>query len=131
MQAHTPAGLRECHTCKKLKPISDFRQSPTARYYPRDCLQCNREYRRLHKPPPPTTPKPSQCEICNSPDRISNDHGYLLPDGKWAPRSNHAQGIKKFRGWTCKRCNDIIGRAEDSPELLEALAKYLTKRAVS
>src|SRR6516225_12073958 len=75
MKAHTRAGLRECHTCKKLKPISEFRKNPTSNYYPRDCLQCNREYRASHKPPPPTRPKPLQCEICKSSDRISNDHG--------------------------------------------------------
>jgi hypothetical protein len=130
MKAHTRAGLRECHTCKKLKPISEFRKNPTSNYYPRDCLQCNREYRASHKPPPPTRPKPLQCEICKSSDRISNDHGYLSA-GKWVPRSKHPQGTKTFRGWVCKRCNDIIGRAEDSPELLEAVAAYLTKQPVS
>ena len=120
---------RECYTCKKLKPISEFRRKSTSNI-PRDCLECNRNYRKFHKPPPPTTPKPSQCEICGSPDTISNDHGYLLPNGKWAPRRNHALGNKRFRGWLCKRCNDIIGRAEDSHEYLEDIVKYLTKRVV-
>ena len=120
---------KQCYICEEVKPISEFKRNPNSNYSPRYCLECNKEYRKLHKPPRSTRPKPLQCEICGSSDTISNDHGYLQRDGTWLPRSKHYLGTKVFRGWPCKKCDDIIGRAEDSPELLEALAKYLRKRA--
>lgn len=36
---------------------------------------------------------------------------------------DHCTGA--FRGWLCHGCNLILGFAEDRPEILRALAKYL------
>ena len=54
--------------------------------------------------------KPGVCEICKYPGIICFDH-------------NHKTG--KFRGWICKRCNLIIGMAQDDRELLLKLIEYL------
>lgn len=61
------------------------------------------------------TPKPEFCEVCGGNEvRICADH-------------IHQSG--KFRGWLCNRCNLILGKAKDAPELLRLLAAYLEARA--
>lgn len=61
-------------------------------------------------------PIPSICDICHQPDidgkRLAFDHC-------------HAHG--HFRGRLCARCNWILGRVEDSPALLRAMADYLER----
>jgi hypothetical protein len=53
------------------------------------------------------------CDVCGqkpAKKRLAFDH-------------DHTTGA--FRGWLCHGCNLILGFAEDSPQRLRALAKYL------
>lgn len=56
--------------------------------------------------------KPSLCEQCGKLGRICFEH-------------DHKTG--KFRGWLCHSCNMILGYANDDPDLLVKLAKYLKR----
>lgn len=59
-------------------------------------------------------PCPAVCEICGEPPKpgkvleFEHDHIFL-----------------GFRGWACHRCNHILGRVNDDPKVLDALAAYL------
>lgn len=55
-------------------------------------------------------PRPETCECCGRVGKICWDH-------------DHQTGA--FRGWICDRCNSALGMAQDSPETLRALARYL------
>lgn len=54
--------------------------------------------------------KPDVCEVCGGKGQICFDH-------------DHKTG--KFRGWLCQPCNKILGFANDNPEVLMSLIKYL------
>ena len=56
--------------------------------------------------------KPKICEVCGRGGKIVFDH---------------CHGSKKFRGWLCNGCNVILGYANDSPEILKKLIRYLLK----
>ena len=56
-------------------------------------------------------PRPERCEICDEIDTICFDH-------------DHKTGL--FRGWICKRCNTVLGKVQDNPELLQKLIKFLS-----
>lgn len=55
-------------------------------------------------------PRPSECEVCGSTDRISWDHDH---------------GDRRFRGWICSPCNTALGFVRDCPDRLRKLAKYI------
>ncbi len=57
--------------------------------------------------------KPSSCCICGTKGPVVWEH-------------EHSTG--KFRGWTCQRCNMIMGIAHDDPVLLKGIAEYLIGR---
>lgn len=59
-----------------------------------------------------TRPKPEQCEVCDSKEKICLDY-------------NHKTGI--FRGWICHKCNVSLGMANDDINILKKLVKYLKK----
>ena len=54
--------------------------------------------------------RPDMCEICSTKGKVMFDH-------------DHKTG--KFRGWICMKCNTILGKVDDSKELLRKLIKYL------
>jgi hypothetical protein len=57
--------------------------------------------------------KSKVCDICNEEaNEICFDH-------------NHITGA--FRGWLCHRCNLILGKLQDNPELSDKITKYLRK----
>lgn len=62
-------------------------------------------------------PRPLLCEICHDKTigRIVFDHCH---------KNGH------FRGWLCNRCNLVLGRVRDDPELLRALAMFLEQGLV-
>jgi hypothetical protein len=66
------------------------------------------KYKLKHAP----RPKPKQCEICKEFGRICYDHDHKTDE---------------FRGWICDRCNVALGMANEKPEILIAIAKYIKK----
>lgn len=61
------------------------------------------------------------CAICKTdkPDLPKGDNFAV----------DHCHKTKRVRGLLCNRCNLVLGKAEDDPLLLEAMAAYLRKRA--
>lgn len=117
-------GVKECRTCKKTKPISEFITSLKVKWMPNDCLECERFRRKkLYKMQRNAVVtkrnikngidrgnKPEACEGCGSTDKLCLDHC-------------HITGLP--RGWICHKCNTILGFANDDDERLRKLAKYL------
>ena len=58
-----------------------------------------------------------KCAICAA---ILGPRGSLQK-----PYLDHDHKTGKVRGWLCRRCNLGIGSFKDSPNLLEAAARYL------
>lgn len=62
----------------------------------------------------------------------------LLKQGGWCaichsnikdqPNVDHCHNTGRVRGLLCKSCNFMLGLASDSPAILRAAAKYLTKK---
>jgi len=69
-----------------------------------------RKYRYRHVEGIPSYHAPDKCQLCGGGGKICMDHCHQS---------------SKFRGWLCDDCNIVIGRAKESPELLEQMAKYL------
>jgi hypothetical protein len=59
-------------------------------------------------------PRPSVCEVCESP-------GY----GQQGIVFDHDHVTGKFRGWLCNSCNVVLGYTQDDAERLLKLAMYL------
>jgi hypothetical protein len=55
------------------------------------------------------------CYICKRPERVANRSLAI----------DHCHTTGTVRGLLCTRCNQVIGRMEDSPALLRAAADYL------
>lgn len=69
-------------------------------------------------------PKPEVCDICgNRPSGKRNSERSLHYD--------HCHERGHFRGWLCARCNLLIGRAGDDPELLMKMAAYLKRARIN
>jgi len=57
------------------------------------------------------------CTICGKP-----------PDTRWKTLNiDHDHTTNKVRGLLCTRCNTVLGKVEDSPQLLMKLRDYLIK----
>jgi recombination endonuclease VII len=61
-------------------------------------------------------PRPEVCDICGGP-----------PDPKKGMHFDHCHQTGKFRGWLCRKCNLMLGNAEDDPARLRAGAAYLER----
>lgn len=57
-------------------------------------------------------PRPAECEICARAGRVVWDHDHTS---------------SRFRGWICNRCNLILGKSEDSIDLLHKLIAYIER----
>jgi hypothetical protein len=61
-------------------------------------------------------PRPKVCDICGGP-----------PDPKKGMHYDHCHQTGKFRGWLCRKCNLMLGNAEDDPSRLREGAAYLDR----
>lgn len=59
-------------------------------------------------------PRPDVCDICAKPNQIKKPIYW-----------DHCHSTGKFRGWLCHRCNTILGKIDDDPEMLRKMAAYL------
>lgn len=59
-------------------------------------------------------PRPDVCDICAKPNQIKKPIYW-----------DHCHTSGKFRGWLCHRCNTILGKVDDDPEMLRKMANYL------
>lgn len=58
-----------------------------------------------------------RCAICESPE-CDSTHSLAV---------DHDHQTGKVRGLLCRRCNQVLGKMEDDPALLEAAAAYLKR----
>lgn len=58
-----------------------------------------------------------KCWICHQPETI--------PNRSLAIDHDHNTGA--IRGFLCARCNNVIGRMQDNPDLLRSAANYLDR----
>jgi hypothetical protein len=61
-------------------------------------------------------PRPLVCDICEGP-----------PDPKRGMHFDHCHQSGQFRGWLCRKCNLMLGNAEDDPSRLRKGAAYLER----
>lgn len=62
------------------------------------------------------------CAICGKPETAKNQYGIK----NLAVDHDHTTG--QVRGLLCMQCNQMIGKAGDNPDVLEAAAQYLRSR---
>lgn len=60
-------------------------------------------------------PKPTGCDICGGNDK------------RWRLAYDHCHAKGHFRGWLCRRCNLVLGRVNDDPNLLRRMIAYLER----
>lgn len=59
--------------------------------------------------------RPTECDVCG-------------PEARGPICFDHSHQTGEFRGWLCSGCNFALGQVNDSPEILEALARYLRQK---
>jgi|SRR5688572_147066 len=62
------------------------------------------------------------CAICKNPETKTNKYGTVF---SLAHDHNHVTG--RYRGLLCVRCNMLLGKVHDNPEILSNAARYLRK----
>lgn len=65
------------------------------------------------------------CAICGNPETVVKRNGTLV---KLSVDHDHMTG--RVRELLCQRCNNLLGGARDSTEILEAAARYLRRHQV-
>lgn len=101
-----------CRSCRSTLPLDQFHvdRSSVGNGRKPVCRQCWNEHQRLRRRWISEGRRGRRCEVCGSTHRLCLDHD-------WASKS--------ARGTLCARCNTTLGKVEDDPGLLLALAAYL------
>ena len=96
---------------RQIKNAYRERNIEHARKYLRDYMRKNRYGIE------PSRPCPDNCESCKRP--------FGAPMSGSGPCFDHDHNTNIFRGWLCRRCNLILGSAQDDKTVLRALANYV------
>ena len=64
----------------------------------------------------------NRCKICNKEESMTNQSNYTLPLSV-----DHCHICNINRALLCHDCNNFIGRANDSVEILQSAITYLKK----
>lgn len=130
---HPHKDGRECTTCNKFKPASEYKLEKNKNYQSgilmrSKCKDCEREryhrssiqrlynltiqeYEKLLKS------QNHRCAICES--KIGNSKTSRL-------FVDHCHTTNIIRGLLCSNCNHGLGQFKDSPKLLKRAISYLT-----
>jgi hypothetical protein len=77
----------------------------------------NKQKQRKFREKKAARPRPDHCELCGKQsEEICFDHCHQT---------------NSFRGWLCHQCNQALGLANDSPELLHKMAQYLEQQKLA
>lgn|GEM_PF-5287531 len=113
---------RLCPGCQTVRAVSDFRAACT---YCRFCFRFQNSLRLAVPYDRLLREQDGLCKICGvelGQDRRADvDHIHVKPEDR--------DGFVYVRGLLCSRCNNLIGAAEDRPELLRSAAIYLEAQA--
>lgn len=133
---------KTCTLCGIPKPESDFYRYGKERNFQLHarCKSCQHEARGEHRKANPsmaaavarrqklklafTTPEEFDTVVVIIQGNVCAICGRPSPDGRRL-HADHNHETKEFRGGLCHDCNRGLGIFRDSPELLEAAAKYL------
>lgn len=132
-------GMKQCTKCKEVKPFSDFKASKRLKSgYDSWCKKCHYEQRSKNYANYRKTEKTRElkkygltyeewqnlkveqnfkCAVCKRPETVGDKTSTLHVD------HCHKTGI--VRNLLCNFCNTVLGKVNDSPELLRNLANYL------
>lgn len=143
--------MKTCVTCKEAKPLDEFHKGrthpqgrapkckPCKRAYDNARYAANRkgirerqrvynlmsrygiseeEYEEL------LAAQGGACAICGATQGWMSSHDSGKPK-RLAVDHSHESG--KVRGLLCDRCNTVLGKTRDSPELLRKAAEYLLR----
>jgi hypothetical protein len=72
-------------------------------------------------------PRPDGCDICGGPPGGLYGVMHFDHDHSCCPGPSHQSCGKCFRGWICYRCNHVLGRTSGNPQLLHALADFVSR----
>ncbi len=129
-----------CRKCEVEKPLSDFYpffdKWADKHYYSARCKICHQDYKKES----PTTPRNRKAEKLKlrygltyeqwEKMREAEDFSCMICGiteeelGKKLD-VDHCHDSGKVRGLLCNPCNNVLGTARDSIEVLKAAAKYL------
>ncbi len=134
--------LKQCSKCRKQKWNSEFSKNKTSSDGLQSwCTYCVREYQENDPKRKITIRKDhlkskfnltiegyelilkSQkgiCKICKQPETAKDRNGDIR---RLCVDHNHE--TDRIRGLLCDKCNVMLGRAEDNPEILKQAIKYL------
>ena len=119
IQTRRPDGRQDfCKDCKKAYNREHYRKN-RERYLETAAARTAHRRHRLTDSEWAALQARSEgvCEICKTRPHEVIDHDH---------ECHKANGCKRcVRGLLCKRCNALLGMAEDNPELLHAAATYL------
>ncbi len=132
-------GMKQCTKCKKDKPLTDFKRSKRLKSgYDSWCKNCHYEQRTLKYEMYRKTEKTRElkkygltyeewqnlkikqnfkCAVCERLEISGNKTSTLHVD--------HCHKTGKVRQLLCNFCNTVLGKVNDSSELLIKLANYL------
>ena len=124
-------GAKYCpgQLCNMYRPLETFGPNRSTKDGKADlCRNCMRERQRgrKYKAWRPGlyeklfTAQRGACAVC----------GWVPPAGQILV-IDHCHATGKIRGLLCKRCNIVLGRCEDNPDLLRKLAMYLEAQTSS
>lgn len=129
------AGLGLCNKCNQVRPLSAFYTNPSAKRwgYNPQCKSCQSEQNRSFRERDPDgyrehmrnhrakkyglsredydRLRDTPCEICGTREDLVIDHCH---------KAGHV------RGSLCRKCNSLLGMANDDPALLQAAVEYLS-----
>ena len=134
-----PATSRQCSRCKQRLPLDQFSMDPRLRdglnSKCRECISAtNKAYSATRKPQISAAHRRRKyglsedayqamiasqddlCAICENPMRKKTNR-----------HVDHCHTSGRVRALLCNRCNTILGRMEESPELLRAMASYIER----
>ena len=132
-------NTKVCMVCKETKLVESFGLrsyrkdgTPETKNTCKSCLSKDAKILRNHKK---TKAKPTDdyvCPSCKYTEKQIREirgglqgHTPMTSKTIWTLDHNHKTGM--VREYTCLYCNDLAGKADDDPNILENTAKYLRK----
>jgi len=116
----TRKSLKKCVKCKKVKPITLFRDDAFKSRICKDCCKKRDKQTRELKLITPAPSKDYKCPIC-----LTDAKKHEGVNNQWCLDHDHNTG--EFRGWLCNKCNAGLGYFSDNINYIKRAVQYLEK----